>query len=291
MTNRFMVSVAALALIAGTGLANAQGTKSESGGSSMQHSSPADTSAGSAKSESSEKGSMKSSQSGQNSPGAMKNDRAEDSVKGGSTSQRAEDRGKSSTTNQRAEDNAKSGNTKAEGRDRDQNMKAEGRDRDRDSNMKAEGRDRNHDGNMKAEGRDRNHDGNMKAEGRDRDRDNNMKAEGRDRTGTSAAEGRSTTERSQTTTGQAGAAAKLSTEQRTKITTVIRNEHISPVTNVNFSVAVGTRVPREGITLHRLPSEVVTIYPEWRGYEYILVRDEIVVIDPATYEIVAVLNV
>jgi hypothetical protein len=34
----------------------------------------------------------------------------------------------------------------------------------------------------------------------------------------------------------------------------------------------------------------VSIYPEWRGYEYILVRDEIVVIDPATYEIVAVLN-
>ena len=48
MTNRFMVSVAALALIAGTGFANAQGMSKESGGAggaAMQHSAPSDTSA------------------------------------------------------------------------------------------------------------------------------------------------------------------------------------------------------------------------------------------------------
>jgi Protein of unknown function (DUF1236) len=255
MTNRFMVSVAALALIAGTGLASAQGMNKEpggattgpSGGAAMQHSVPADAPAGSAKSEPSEKGGMKSSQTEQKSPGAMKNERAEDNVKGGSTTQRAEDRdnAKGSNANQRADESTKSG-TKAEGRE----------------NMKAEGRDQN----------------NMKAEGRDGDRNNNMKADGKN-----------STERTQTT-GQAGANAKLSTEQRTKITTVIRNEHVAPVNNVNFSISIGTRVPREGVSFHRLPSEVVTFYPEWRGYEYILVRDQIIVIDPATYEIVAVLD-
>ncbi len=245
MTNRFMVSVAALALIAGTGVATAQGTRGEAGGSSMQHSAPAGNSAAS-KSDSSS-GTSKSEQSEQKSSGAMKNDRAEDNVKGGSTSQRAEDRGKAGTTNQHAEDNMKSGN------------KAESRD----SNMKAEGRDRDHDKNMKAEGRD-------------------------SKSGTNAAESKSTT--SQTTTGQAGAGAKLTTEQRTKITSVIRNEHVAPMNNVNFSISVGTRVPREGVTLHRLPSEVVSVYPEWRSYEYILVHDQIVVIDPGTYEIVAVLD-
>ena|SRR6185437_3365204 len=277
MTNRFMVSVAALALIAGTGLANAQGANKESGGASggatmQQHSTQGEAS-GSTKGSAESKGGMKSSQSEQKS-GAMKNDRAEDSVKGGSTSQRAEDRDhtKGSKANERAEE--KSG-TKSEGRD---NMKAEGRDHDQNKNMKAESRDRDQNKNMKAEGRDRDHDKNMKAEGRD------------SKTGVNAAESKSTTERSQTTTGQAGASAKLSTEQRTKITTVIRNEHVAPVNNVNFSISVGTRVPREGVTLHRLPSEVVSIYPEWRSYEYILVRDEIIVIDPATYEIVAVLN-
>ncbi len=127
----------------------------------------------------------------------------------------------------------------------------------------------------------------MKAEGRQDQ--NNQKAEGRqDRNGAMNAESKGAEGRSQTV-GQAGAGAKLSTEQRTKITTVIRNERVAPMDNVNFSVSVGTRVPRD-VTFHPLPADVVTIYPEWRGYNFILVRDEIVVIDPGTYEIVAVIN-
>ncbi len=91
------------------------------------------------------------------------------------------------------------------------------------------------------------------------------------------------------TTGQAGAAAKLSTEQRTQITTVIRDQHVQPLTSVNFSIAVGTRVPRD-VRFYPLPREVVTIYPEWRGYEFILVNNQIIVIDPRTFEIVAILE-
>ena len=157
-----------------------------------------------------------------------------------------------------SENETKSGKDVKSGKD----MKAEGReDRDR---MKAEGREDRDRGNMKAEGRE------------DRDR---MKGEGREGTET----------RSQTT-GQAGAGAKLSTEQRTRITTVIRDQHVAPLDNVNFSIAIGARIPRE-VTFHRLPAEIVSIYPEWRGYEYILVRDQILVVDPRTFEIVAILDV
>ena len=39
-----------------------------------------------------------------------------------------------------------------------------------------------------------------------------------------------------------------------------------------------------------LPSEVYVIYPEWRGYDYILVGDQILVINPRTHEIVAILE-
>jgi hypothetical protein len=91
------------------------------------------------------------------------------------------------------------------------------------------------------------------------------------------------------TTGQAGAGAKLSTEQRTRITSVIREQHVQPLNNVNFSIAVGTRVPRD-VRFYPLPREVVTIYPEWRGYEFVLVNNQIVVIDPKTFEIVAILD-
>jgi len=66
------------------------------------------------------------------------------------------------------------------------------------------------------------------------------------------------------TVGQAGAGAKLSTDQRSQITTVIREERVAPVSHANFSVSVGTRIPRQGVELHTLPSRVATIYPEWR---------------------------
>jgi uncharacterized protein DUF1236 len=91
------------------------------------------------------------------------------------------------------------------------------------------------------------------------------------------------------TVGQAGAGAKLSTEQRTRITTVIRDQHVAPVGDVNFSIAVGTRIPRD-VTFHPLPTEIVTIYPDWRGYEFILVNNQIVVVNPQTFEIVAIID-
>ena len=81
----------------------------------------------------------------------------------------------------------------------------------------------------------------------------------------------------------------MSTEQRTTIRTSITKQNIKPVTNVNFSISVGTRVPR-GVAFHPLPVEVVSIYPDWRGYEFILVGDQIVVVNPRTLEIVAVLD-
>jgi hypothetical protein len=81
----------------------------------------------------------------------------------------------------------------------------------------------------------------------------------------------------------------MTSEQRTKITTVIKQQKVQSVTNVNFSVSVGTRVPRD-VGFHPLPAEIVTVYPDWRGYDFILVRDQIVVIDPSTYEIVAVID-
>jgi hypothetical protein len=93
------------------------------------------------------------------------------------------------------------------------------------------------------------------------------------------------------TTGQGaagGRAANLNTEQKTKIRTVIREKvKVQPLTHVNFSVSVGTVVPRT-VHYYPLPAEVVTIYPAWRGYNFILVNEQIVIIDPTSFAIVAV---
>jgi hypothetical protein len=248
MTNRLMITVAAAALIAGTGFANAQGTgmsrdtpsaapSQQSAPSSDRGASDRGASAGGEMNRDAAKPAMKSTQSEQQSPAAGKNQRADEkNMPGQSKSSQNENSQKKSMSSEN-ENNAKTG----------KDMKAEG------------GQDRN---GMKAEGSE--------------DRNGKMNADSK-----GGAEGK--------TVGQAGAGGKLSTEQRTKITTVIRDQHVQPVTNVNFSISVGTRVPRD-VAFHPLPAEIVTIYPNWRGYEFILVRDQIVVIDPSSLEIVAVLD-
>ncbi|MGB8047488.1 MAG: DUF1236 domain-containing protein [Pseudolabrys sp.] len=99
-----------------------------------------------------------------------------------------------------------------------------------------------------------------------------------------------TTDKDRATTGQGAAAgsASLSTEQRTKINTIIRQHKVEP-THLNVSVRVGTRVP-ESVRFYPLPAEVFVVYPEWRGYDYILVGGQILVINPRTHEIVAILE-
>jgi hypothetical protein len=255
MSSRFMISVAAVALIAGTGFANAQGTgmgrEGSSAGSTMQQSAP--SAAGSSAGQMSHESTESKTPDATKPPSGMKSTQSETKSPSGMKSTQSEQKSPSATKNDRAEDMQKSKSMSSD------NDSAKGGAKD----MKAEGSE------------DRN--GNMKAEGRE-DRNGNMKAETK-----------GTETRSQTTTGQAGAGAKLSTEQRTKITTVIRDQHIAPVNNVNFSISVGTRVPRE-VSFHPLPAEVVTFYPEWRGYEFFLVRDQIIVVDPRTFEIVAVLE-
>jgi hypothetical protein len=234
MTHRFLMSVAAAALIAGTGLANAQGTgmgrDTPSAGSATQQSAPSDRAPSAAtpmnrNDATDSKGSasgMKSTQSDEKmQPGGGKNQRAQDTAPGQ----------KSKTLSSESNDSGTAS----------KDMKAEGRSGNPDSKSSADSK--------------------------------------------SGADSKSST-----TTGQAGAGAKLNSEQRTKISTVIKQQNIAPATNVNFAISVGTRVPRT-VGFHPLPAEIVSIYPDWRGYEMFLVGDQIVVVNPRTLEIVAVLDV
>jgi hypothetical protein len=98
-------------------------------------------------------------------------------------------------------------------------------------------------------------------------------------------------ERTGATTTEHGGGAKsvqLSSEQRTRIHEVIGRNSSARVDHVDFSLSVGTRVPR---TVHVvvLPEDIVRIVPEYRGFKYIIVRDEIVILDPETLEIVAII--
>src|SRR6266446_5119467 len=83
------------------------------------------------------------------------------------------------------------------------------------------------------------------------------------------------------TTGNAATSATAAppAEKRTQITSAIKQEKVEEVTNVNFNVSVGTAVPA-GVRYHPLPSRIVEIYPEWRGYDFILVRGRYIILRP-----------
>jgi len=90
--------------------------------------------------------------------------------------------------------------------------------------------------------------------------------------------------------GSTNVNVNLTTEQRTKIHSIIVADRSAPrVAHVDFDVHVGTVVPRGKVKLVALPTTIVEIEPSWRGFEYFLVGDQIVVVDPATLRIVAVL--
>lgn len=88
----------------------------------------------------------------------------------------------------------------------------------------------------------------------------------------------------------AGGAVTLTTEQRTHIReTVLRGGNAPRVSKVNFSISVGTAVPRS-VKVVTVPTVIVDIHPEWRGFLYFVYEEEIIIVD-RNHHIVAILAV
>ncbi len=101
------------------------------------------------------------------------------------------------------------------------------------------------------------------------------------------------TEGSHETTGQGAAGTtsfSVKPETRTRIHEYVVQERNAPrVNSPNFEVSVGVKVPRD-TPFRVLPSTIVEIEPAWRGYEYFVIGDQMVIINPRTMEIVAVVD-
>jgi hypothetical protein len=83
---------------------------------------------------------------------------------------------------------------------------------------------------------------------------------------------------------------QLSEQQRTNIhETILKERNVNRIDHVNFSINVGTRVPRS-VRLVVLPAAVFTLVPQYRSYRYFVANDEICIVDPNTYEIVDVVS-
>jgi Protein of unknown function (DUF1236) len=103
-------------------------------------------------------------------------------------------------------------------------------------------------------------------------------------------------DRNRTATGQGAAPNKgnvsvnITPEKRTQIHQVFTKERSAPrVDRVDFDLAVGTAVPRS-VRFVSVPSTIIAIEPSWRGYDYFMVGDQIVIVDPRSMEIVAIID-
>jgi hypothetical protein len=90
--------------------------------------------------------------------------------------------------------------------------------------------------------------------------------------------------------GQAGGGVTLTTEQRSQIRqTVLAGGNVPRASNVNFALTVGTTVPTS-VRVVEVAPVLVEIYPQWRGFFYFVVGDEIIIVD-RNHRIVAVIAV
>lgn len=96
-------------------------------------------------------------------------------------------------------------------------------------------------------------------------------------------------------TGQAAQSTKSGTSttvndpQRTQIGERLRSQRTTSRENINVRVSVGERLPPR-VHARPLPSDIVRIAPQYRGYEYTVVQDEIYIVKPRTREVVDVIR-
>jgi Protein of unknown function (DUF1236) len=93
----------------------------------------------------------------------------------------------------------------------------------------------------------------------------------------------------QTKPGQARTeGAAISPAQQAWIRDKVRNDNSARIDRADFGLNVGAVVPRSE-RLAVLPEDIVTIAPRFRGYGFLIVKDDIVIVDPQTYRVAAVI--
>ncbi len=82
----------------------------------------------------------------------------------------------------------------------------------------------------------------------------------------------------------------ISVEQQTEIRTAVKEVHIAPVKDLDFTVSVGVKIPKK-VRLETLPPRIVKIVPQYEGYRYFILADgRIVIVDPEALTIVFIID-
>jgi hypothetical protein len=92
--------------------------------------------------------------------------------------------------------------------------------------------------------------------------------------------------------GNARVNVQINDHQRMRIRETVIDARGAPrIGHVAFNVTVGTVLPRSGVRIVPVTPALVEIDPSWRGLRYFIYEQDLVLVDPATMTIVAVVNV
>jgi len=133
--------------------------------------------------------------------------------------------------------------------------------------------------------------GTAQGPGKEQEKMGSGQAQSKDRTGKENAQkepkdggAQKSTERS-----SSGERVQLSEQQRSNVhQTLLKESNLNRATNVNISISVGTRIPRS-VRLVALPATIISVVPAYRSYQYVVVNDQICIVDPNSYEIVEII--
>ena len=219
-------------------------------------------------------------------PGSGATDRSSD--QGAKSDRAAEPKDKAGDRGRTAEPKDKAGDTKrtADPKDKadDGRRSAEPKAKTDDSKRSAEPRDKVGDSKRAAEPKDKA--GDTKRTADPRDKSDRSKDTARDRDSSSQQRDQAASKDG----GRDGARVNLSQDQRTQVRERLSTHREARATNVNFSINIGTSIPRN-FRVHVIPADIVAIVPQYRGYRYFIVEERVVIVHPARYEIVEVIEV
>jgi hypothetical protein len=222
---------------------------------------------------------------------AKSSDRAQDSRQGGRDAQTARE-GKDAkdakdSTKGRAEmdrDNAARGKSTAEQEKSKDGTTAQREREGTTATQKDSGRDQRGDSSKNAaeQGKDANRPSTATDTTRTQPSNNAQSAPAGSTTQTNQSQTQSQTNQTQTSQQ-----SNVSVEKQTRISETLTRERLAPPErNLNISIRVGERIP-DRVRVHRLPDTIVSIEPEYRGYDYFTTEEDIVIVEPRTHRIVS----
>ncbi len=86
---------------------------------------------------------------------------------------------------------------------------------------------------------------------------------------------------------QSAGPLRLSKQQRAQVRSYLASKKSDRADNINFDVTLGAAVPQQ-VRLQKLPPELASVMQGYQGDEYVVVGDQLVIVDPSARRVVAI---